>query len=107
MFSKYLGFKIQSKIEGRQSSEFKKNNDEKWKDRSSYPVNSMFNEGQEDYYREDKLHPRIDKSKVLYKSNRVTKIQPDGTNNNRQCNWTSDAKIKFAFVNNKDEIRRK
>uniref|UniRef100_A0A0K0FRL4 Lipoprotein n=1 Tax=Strongyloides venezuelensis TaxID=75913 RepID=A0A0K0FRL4_STRVS len=95
MFSKYLGFKIQSKIEGQQSSEFKKNNDsqrekfmklqyviEVWKDRSSYPVNSMFNEGQEDYYRGDKLQPRTEKGKILYKDNGVTKIQPDEINDN-------------------------
>uniref|UniRef100_A0A0K0FJ66 Ntox21 domain-containing protein n=1 Tax=Strongyloides venezuelensis TaxID=75913 RepID=A0A0K0FJ66_STRVS len=80
---------------------------EKWKDRSSYPVNSMFNEGQEDYYRGDKLQPRTEKGKILYKDNGVTKIQPDGINNNRQCNWTSNGKMKPTFVNNKDGIRKK
>uniref|UniRef100_A0A0K0EVA9 Integrase catalytic domain-containing protein n=1 Tax=Strongyloides venezuelensis TaxID=75913 RepID=A0A0K0EVA9_STRVS len=56
------------------------------KDRSSYPVNSKFNKAQEDYYHGDKLHPRTEKGKILYKDNGVTKIQPDGTNDKRQCN---------------------
>uniref|UniRef100_A0A0K0FQY4 Integrase catalytic domain-containing protein n=1 Tax=Strongyloides venezuelensis TaxID=75913 RepID=A0A0K0FQY4_STRVS len=76
---------------------------EKWKDRPSYPVNSEFNEEQTVYFCRYKVHPKTEKGKILYKNKDVTKIQLDRTNDKRQCNWTSNAKMKPAFVNNKEE----
>uniref|UniRef100_A0A0K0FHD8 Integrase catalytic domain-containing protein n=1 Tax=Strongyloides venezuelensis TaxID=75913 RepID=A0A0K0FHD8_STRVS len=58
-------------------------NDKEWKDRPSYPVNSEFNEEQKVYCRGHKLHPRIEKGKILYKDNGVTKIQPGGNNDKK------------------------
>uniref|UniRef100_A0A0K0FIJ6 Uncharacterized protein n=1 Tax=Strongyloides venezuelensis TaxID=75913 RepID=A0A0K0FIJ6_STRVS len=79
---------------------------EEWKNRPSYPVNFKLNEGQEVYYCGHKLHSRTEKDKIPYKGNGVTKIQPDRTDDKQQCNWISNAIMKPAFVNNKDERRK-